>query len=92
MITLDWKVRPPRWLIGLLSVTLLAACGVRQERPEPIKVPVPVSCIEKRPVRPSLPVVADDDGLFVRTQKLLATVELLLGYVGEQEAVIAACD
>lgn len=75
----------------LATPALAVASCTHTPPPEPVKVVVPVECKVKVVAEPSYPVVQPGDGLFVRTQKLLAERELRIAYEGELKAANSAC-
>ena len=68
----------------------LASCGT--PGPKIVEVPVPVHCATPVPAEPVYQVVTKDDGLFVRTQKLLANDKLRQGYIPVLKAWGSACN
>lgn len=81
---------------GTLALAALAACV--GPRPDPVRIPVPVPCIEEAPAKPTYPVfylapgTGEMEELFARVQWLLAERELRMAYEAQMEAVIRACD
>lgn len=73
----------------LVAVSLLVTgCAAKVKY---INVPVPVTCQTPMPTAPAYPVVAPEDGLFVRTQKLLAREQLQDAYIKQLSAWGTGC-
>ena len=82
-----------RMLRILVSCAVLAGCATIPEIPREVRVPVPVPCIERPPVKPSMLsdaelLALDDYGLVIA---LARDRRVRQGYIADLEATVEGC-
>lgn len=88
-------------LTTLTCTLLLAGCASLSPLPQTVKVPVPVPCNITVPTKPYMPYTESkvdampkdvQSDLFIWVKLLRAEIETRIGYEGELEAGITACN
>lgn len=79
-----------RYAPWLISAALASLSGCATTEPVTVRVPVPVPCVDRMPVKPEQ-CAARDDSRAEWLRCALVERERLLGYAGELEAVLEAC-
>jgi len=80
-------------LLLLSSALLLAGCASSIEIPREVRVPIPIPCIDRAPVRPSL--LSDAELLALDDYALVIALardrRVRQGYEAELESAVEAC-